>query len=264
MKNKPLWCSIAIFTLLLSVRVCIGAGSESRQSDYSPFPNPDAGYVTDIANILTHEQEEEIESWLYTTEKRTNVEIVVVVIDSIQDYPGTPNNSIEKFATGLFDTYGIGNMTKNNGVLLLVAIKDRKARIELGAGYGRRRDSDASSIMDKEIIPNFRNDNYAKGITNGVRGIMREFAGTLLISGWVKIIVVVLIIALIAICISMFRNGKRGWGWVCVGLIIILLLSLLWMVRKTVESLPEGSGSGGFGGGFGGGFSGGGGATGSW
>ena len=49
-------------------------------------------------------------------------------------YLETPNESIEAFATALFNTYGIGNMPKNNGVLLLVAVRDRKARIELGSG----------------------------------------------------------------------------------------------------------------------------------
>jgi uncharacterized protein len=103
------------------------------EKDYSPFPNPGSGYVTDIANVLTLEEEERIERWLWSTESKTGVEIIVVIIDSIRHYPGTPNSSIEPFAMGLFDAYGIGNMPENNGVLLLVAVRDRKARIELGA-----------------------------------------------------------------------------------------------------------------------------------
>ena len=71
-------------------------------------------------------------------------------------------------------------------------------------------------------------------------------------------------LVLAPLAISLFRTGKRGWGWVCVGLIIVLILALFHGAKNTIESLPEGSGSGGFGGGFGGGFSGGGGATGSW
>lgn len=238
--------------------------SASEEKDYSPYPNPDRGYVTDIGDILTVEEEEKIESWLYTAEKDTDIEIAVVIIESIKDYPGTNNSSIENFATGLFNAYGIGNMPNNKGVLLLVALKDRKARIELGAGYGRRRDQDAQKIMSKKIVPQFRKGNYAKGIINGVQGILKEFADTTIVPGWIKLVVIAIIIALIPISISLFRNGKRGWGWISIGLIIVLLLALIWLLRKTCEQLPRRAGAGGFGGGFGGGFSGGGGATGSW
>ena len=241
-----------------------------RTKDYSPYPNPDAGYVTDIAGVLTDEQEDRIESWLYTTEKRTNVDIVVLLINSIVDYPSTPNHSVETFATGLFDAYGIGNMPRNDGVLLVVAIRDRKVRIELGAAHGRSRDSDASKIIDSKILPYFRQSRYAEGIMAGTRATMRQFAGVRLIPGWVKLVVGALIILLILITISLFRRGKRGWGWVCAGSVIVLILVLAHLIRTTVEHRPEaagpgGCGGGGFGGGgFGGGFSGGGGATGGW
>lgn len=238
--------------------------SASEEKDYSPYPNPDRGYVTDIAGTLTIEEEERIEGWLYTTEKDTNIEIVVMIVESIKDYPGTNNRSIEDFATGLFDAYGIGNMPENNGVLLLVALNDRKARIELGSGYGRTRDQDAQKIMKTKIVPQFRKENYAKGIINGTKGILKEFAGTIIIAGWIKLTLVIIVIALIPISISLFRNGKRGWGWICIGLIIALLLVVIWLARKTGEMLPSSAGAGGYGGGFGGGFSGGGGATGSW
>jgi len=235
--------------------------------DYSPFPAPDAGYVTDTADLLTLDEEERIEQWLWQTESRTGVEIIVVTIASIRDYPGAPASSIEAFAKGLFDKYGIGNMPENNGVLLLVAVRDRKARIELGAGYGRSRDADALAIMNKEILPSFRQEDYAAGITNGVKGIMLEFAGVRAGLNWPLIIVAAAIPVVGLIAVSLFRNGKRGWGWVCVGLLVVLILALFWMLRQTLRHMPEGRSSGwasGGLGGFGGGHSGGGGATGSW
>ncbi|UCD58855.1 MAG: TPM domain-containing protein [Candidatus Hydrogenedentota bacterium] len=237
------------------------------EQDYSPFPNPDAGYVTDIANLLTLEEEEYIELLLWQTESRSGVEIIVVTINSIGDYPGTPNSSIEVFAKGLFDRYGIGNMPENNGVLLLVAVRDRKARIELGAGYGHTRDADARKIMDKEILPSFRQQDYAAGITKGVEAIMLEFAHIRAGLNWPLIIVAIAIPVVGVIAYSLFRNGKRGWGWVCVGFLIVLILALLYILRQTLQHMPRGRSSGwssGGLGGFGGGFSGGGGATGSW
>ena len=259
MKSKLLTSQILLLLAVCSVNLYA-----VEKKDYSPFPNPNVGYVTDIAGLLTNSQKEQLQSWLYTTEKNTGVEIIVVTIYSLKDYPGTPNNSIEDFAKDLFDAYKIGNMPKNNGVLLLVALKDRKARIELGAGYRHSRDSDATRIMQNIIIPQFKKNHYDKGTINGVRSIIREFSGMIIIPGWIKIIVATVIPIFAVIAFSLFRKGKRGWGWICVGLIIVLILAFVRLLQKTVEALPEGSPSGGFGGGFGGGFSGGGGATGSW
>jgi len=81
---------------------------------------------------------------------------------------------------------------------------------------------------------------------------------------WMLIVLVVAIIALIPVCISLFRSGKRGWGWVVLGIIIILIVFAFKTGTKFIEALPKNSSPGGFGGGFGGGSSGGGGATGSW
>jgi len=263
----------------------------TKPKNYAPYPAPGPGYITDNANLLGPGQEKQIQRWLYETEKRTGVEIAVVTINSIRQYPGTNNGTIESFARGLFDQYGIGNLPKNNGVLLLVATGDRKARIELGAGYGFGRDPDANAIMQKTIIPHFKKGNFGDGVTHGVRALMLEFADVRVSTNimemiglhWIVMIIAIPILALVAY--SLFKSGKRGWGWVVTGiLIVIVLLVLQFLVQflKTVfSSSPNdswgsaggfggggfgggGFSSGGFGGGFGGGFSGGGGATGSW
>jgi len=242
---------LAVFSTLLLGRLCF-----AQEKDYSPFPNPDAGYVTDLANLLTDQQQEQLERMLYEAERKTGVEIVVVTINSTKDFPGTPNRTIEGFARALFDAYRIGNLPKNDGVLLLVAVKDRKARIELGAGYAHRRDSDVRRIMDKKILPSLRQDRYAEGIIKGVKSLAREFARVFFIPAWILITLIIAIpTALIFMIISLFKHGKRGWGWVCVGLLIVILLALLLMLSKA-------STGGGGGGGGGGGSGGGGGASG--
>jgi len=148
-----------------------------------------------------------------------------------------------------------------------VARKDRKVRIELGAGYGHRRDRDAQRIVQKKILPSFRKDRYAQGIGRGVRALIREFGSITLLPGWLPWALVGIAVVLIPVAVSLFKNGKRGWGWVVVGLIIVLLLAVFVLTRRTAQYLHDhkagGLGSGGLGG-FGGGFSGGGGATGSW
>lgn len=232
--------------------------------DYAPYPQPDNGYVTDIADVLTPQQEERLEQWLIQTEDGTKTEIIVVVIRSMQDYPESSNSSIEEFATGLFNSWGIGNEPRNDGILLLVSIGDRKARIELGAGYPPSRDVDANRIIQKTIVPEFRGGHYAAGIEKGVKEIIGDFTDYRVGVNWPLIIYPVLILLAGIVAISLFRSGRKGWGWVVVGLILLLLLGFLRVLKEVNRFGKSSDWSPGGLGGFGGGFSRGGGATGSW
>ncbi len=244
----------------------LAATRPANPGGYAPFPTPDSGYVTDLAHVLTRDQEEEIEQWLWRVEERTGVEMAVVTINSISDYPGTPNESIEKFATALFDRWGIGNRPKDDGVLLLVAVGDRKARIELGAGHGHARDRAASAIMEGVIVPRFRKEDYRGGLREGVLALMLEFAHVRVGWNWPLIVLTTAIPVIALTAVSLFRHGKRGWGWVFVGLGLVAVLAVIWVIRVFRQSDGDSSSwsAGGFGGGFGGGSSGGGGASGSW
>ena len=232
--------------------------------DYAPYPQPDAGYVTDLAGVLTTAEEERLEQWLIRTESGTKTEIIVVTIRSMKDYPGSADSSIEEFAKGLFNTWGIGNKSKNDGILLLVSVGDRNARIELGAGYPPARDSDANRIMQQTIVPEFRNDDYAAGIEKGVKAIIAEFTDFRVGVNWLLIMYGALILIAAVVAISLFRSGRKGWGWVVVGLILLLLLGLLRALKETRRFGKSSGWSPGGLGGFGGGSSRGGGATGSW
>jgi uncharacterized protein len=266
--STPSAAAVPATELPPGARAPADAGPAADAPDVGPYPKPDRGYVTDAADLLSAEQEEEIEAWCYTAEKETGVEIAVVLVNSIRDYPGTANGSIESFARGLFNAYGIGNMPANDGVLLVVARTDRKARIELGAGYGRRRERDANAIMQGEIVPHFRDGAYGAGVRAGVLALLEEFAGLRIGFPWDWTSGGAAVVALTLIAVSLFRNGKRGWGWVIVGLLFVTITFVLKGTGKAISRLPargsSGGGVGGFGGGFGGGFSGGGGATGSW
>jgi uncharacterized protein len=290
---------LALGLLALTAAAC-GAEPPGEQppakragKNYAPYPNPGSGYVTDLTGVLTREQEERIEHWLWQAEKKTGVEVAVVIVASTADYPEAPRGGIEAFARGLFDAYGVGNLPKNDGVLLLVALRDRKARIELGAGYGHARDGDSARIMNGTIVPRFRQGDYAGGITEGVRDILREFAGFrpadrgapagqssgaswLQTLNWKTIAPILVLLFFLLIAGSLFKSGKTGWGWVTVGLGIVAALAVYRLLATVARNMPSGSDDsdgggdssswspGGFGGGFGGGSSGGGGATGSW
>ena len=266
-RSRSLFVLIGCFVATTCVALANLDGQASAQRSYAPFPEPGSGYVSDHANLLTTEEEEQIEQWLWQTESRSGVEIIIVVINSIREYPDTPNKNIESFARGLFDAYGVGNLPKNDGVLLLVARDDRSARIELGAGYGRGRDGDAQRIMSSVLVPRFRDGDYAGGIRAGTRAVTREFAGVRIGPPWTLIGLVATLPILGFAAFSLFKNGKRGWGWVVVGLMIVVILLILFILMRILRQLRRESSSswsaGGLGG-FGGGSSGGGGATGRW
>jgi len=256
-----------LFLFLISAGDCQAREQETTipqkraERDYSPFPQPDSGYITDKANILGKKAENRIERWLWDIEKKTGVEIIVVTIGSIKDFPGTPNSTIEEFAKGLFNKYGIGNLPANNGVLLLVSLGDRKARIELGASYGHVRDADVQRIMDRIIVPKFKNADYAGGITEGVKALAKEFANVRIGLNWTLIILLISIPVLALVAYSLFKSGKRGWGWVVVGILFVIILFIIYIIFQAARVMPKTAGGLG---GFGGGSSGGGGATGSW
>ena len=90
------------------------------------FPKP-YGFANDYANVLNSSQRNELEEYLRNIEEKSSVEIAVAIFDSI-GYP------IEEYANLLFEKWGIGKKGKDNGILILVSIKERLIRIEVGYG----------------------------------------------------------------------------------------------------------------------------------
>lgn len=133
-------------------------------------------YVNDFAGLLSAEEQAQVRELFRNLREEQDVEATLVTIRSIEDY-GTGDESIEPFATQLFDAWGIGDAERNDGVLFLVAVKERKVRIELGAGYGHRHDDAMEEVLDEAILPHLRNDDYGPGIVSGAVALTRYFGG---------------------------------------------------------------------------------------
>jgi uncharacterized protein len=101
------------------------------------------------------------------------MQITVVTIESLARYNAT---SIEAFATRLFNAWGIGDATRNDGILILVAVADRTVRIELGVGYPPVHDGRALRVIDALMLPEFRDGRLAAGIEAGVTGAVEHIA----------------------------------------------------------------------------------------
>jgi uncharacterized protein len=130
-----------------------------------PKLNPQGGlWVSDRANLLSQAGVKQISDDIAKLEAETSAEIAVVTVPDTLPYP-TP----KAYATALFNRWKIGKKSQDNGVLVLVSLKDR--RIEIETGYGVQRflpDAKVKDIIYTYMIPSFKTGNYEEGIRAGV------------------------------------------------------------------------------------------------
>lgn len=257
--------------IIACVVLCLGA-TAAHALKLNVDPPGDREFVRDLADMIDADAEQRIKELCdkLLTEKATP--IIVVTIESMERYGGE-DLRIETFATLLFNQWGIGHAELNGqdwntGMLLLISRDDRKARIELGAGWGRREDATAKRIMDEMIIPQFKAGDFSKGIELGVDGLNNlarklslPTAPTPARPWWHYLLIVGFTLLAVFTGVSLYRRGASGWAWIFwAGLFTVVGMVLYQMLRNSGSG-----GSGGFSGGsFGGGSSGGGGASGSW
>ncbi|CAD7287177.1 TPM domain-containing protein [Campylobacter suis] len=131
-----------------------------------------SGRVVDGAKILNQTTKDELEVTLENFEHNNSTQVVVATINSLQ------NKDIESYANELARAWGIGQKGKDNGVLLLVAPNERKVRIEVGYGLeGELTDAVAGLIIQRSILPKFRQNDYNAGIKDGVTSIIAAASG---------------------------------------------------------------------------------------
>jgi len=260
--RRPLPAPILVFIVcILCVLLCGIAGNARTES---AFPTPQ-GYVNDLAGILSTQTTRHLEGLITALNRATTAEVAVATVETIA--PST----IEEYAVRLFEAWGIGQKGKDNGVLLLVALREREVRIEVGYGLeGAITDGTAGEIIRSIIVPSFKKGNFDHGVLAGTEAILRlitreynvefpegttfktqagaEPKGPSRISGlfllFIGIVILFIIIRsglwpLLFLGFPFGGSGRGGW------------------------SGGGGGFSGGFGG-FGGGLSGGGGASGRW
>ena len=134
------------------------------------FPEP-TGFLNDYAHILNQRQKEDLENHLREIENKTSVEIAIAIFDSI-GYP------IEEYANLLFEKWGIGKKGKDNGILILVSIKERLIRIEVGYGLEEViTDGIAGEIIRNNIVPYFREGDYYLGLKSAINEIEKRILG---------------------------------------------------------------------------------------
>lgn len=225
--------------------------------------------VNDFAEMLTPEQEHALEAKLVAYNDSTSSQVAIVAIGSLNGY------DISEYGLALGRKWGVGGKQYNNGIIVLVSLHDRKARIEVGPGLeGAIPDITAKSIIDNAINPNFKNENYYRGLDQATDLIIKAAAGEYKAPpGYGKKnrkgigLGAIIFLAILVSLLGGRRGGRgggmisrRGYGDIGAGMIIG---SLLGGSGRGGGGWSGSGGGGGFGG-FGGGSFGGGGASGSW
>ena len=226
--------------------------------DVPPLDGP----VNDYAHMFTTSEIQELNSYLYTIDRQSDLQIAVLTIPSLE------GDNLESYSIRVAEKWQIGQKGKDSGVILVIVAQDRKLRIEVGYGLEDRiTDAQSSRIIRSVIAPQFKKREYGKGVLLGVKNLVGlALQDESLISDAVKesdrqsddSIPLPLVIFLIIIFLfgSRFMPGGLFWP----------LLFLSSGRKGGYSGRGGGFSSGGFGGGFsgGGGRFGGGGSSGSW
>lgn len=268
------------FFSILFVIACPTLFAQTSGVKVIPRPSNPIMAVNDFANVLSPTQIEQLERKIRGFYDQTSNEIIVVTLKSLDGF------SDDDVTYAYFNTWKIGNKTKDNGILVLLSLDPRKIRIEVGKGLeGALPDGMAGTIIRHEIIPLLKQSKYFEAFDNGTNAIIKATKGEYVMDdpndrrdsgksggfGFIGIIIMFVIIIVILAIINkrgggnggmLSRRGYRRWG----GPTVFDYGPWGGGIFGGGNSGGGSSSGGGFGdfGGFGGGSSGGGGASGDW
>ncbi len=247
--------SLSLLLTILLLHLFIASSDSSEK-----FPKP-KGAINDYAEVITPQYERPMDLLAREVLQKTGTSVVVVTLKSIGD------NDPADYANRLYEVWGIGKKGEDKGVLILLAVEERKVRIETGYGVeGILPDGLVGEILDTYVVPYLKKGNYDKGLSNAlvaVSSVIAKDAGISLTGSSTtnyqtkkkikeKSRINLFSVILFFIVLTMLLGTRRGRT-----ILPFILLMLL------AGGRGGGSSFGGFGGGFGGfggGLSGGGGA----
>jgi uncharacterized protein len=134
---------------------------------------PLTGRVVDLAHVLPPEIASSLNRDLETHESKTSNQVAVLTLPSLEGEP------LESFSHRVATTWKLGQKGTDNGILLLIALRERKVRIEVGYGLeGTLTDLRSAHIIRQEIVPRLRSGDLPGGIAAGVQAILNTIEGT--------------------------------------------------------------------------------------
>ncbi len=134
---------------------------------------PLTGRIVDLAHVLPDATVESLTARLATHEAQSSNQVAILIIPSLEGEP------LEEFSHRVATTWKLGQKGTDNGALLVVAIGERKVRIEVGYGLeGVLTDIQSAHIIRQEIVPRFRAGDLPGGVTGGINAILKTIEGT--------------------------------------------------------------------------------------
>ncbi len=133
---------------------------------------PLSGYVNDNAKLLSSTEISQIENYLAAVEESSGAQIALLTIPSLE------GDSLESFSIRVAEKWALGQADRDDGVLLLVALKEKKIRIEVG--YGQEAvltDAVSGYIIRNVIVPEFKRGYFVIGIAKGLQAISGTITG---------------------------------------------------------------------------------------
>lgn len=224
--------------------------------------------MQDYAGLLSAHEQDLLNTKLSHYADSTSTGIVIAIMTDVED-------DINFQAAQMLSKWGVGQKGKDNGVLLLMAVNQRKVAISTGYGVeDKLTDARSRRIIQNEIIPQFRNGNYYAGFDQGTTAIMEVLSGAFsqdkqddsIDSFGIVIFFLILFIIVVLFLNSKNRGKGKGGDGFGGGFDLGDFIILTSMGRSSsggFGGFGSGRSGGGFGG-FGGGMGGGGGASGSW
>lgn len=158
-------------SLLLYSIFSFARNKELPSSFVKKLPVPHKA-VNDFSRFITSSERTTLDLELKSYLKRTSNAIVIVTLDSLTDPKTKKEYTVEEAASLYFNTWGIGDSIKNNGVLLLASRKPRRIRIEVGQGLSTVLDDYfCQSIIDSNLVPAFKKDYYFTGFKEAITAL---------------------------------------------------------------------------------------------
>jgi uncharacterized protein len=271
------WGRISVVFIFLLTVVC-GLWTNAQN-----YPERSSTLVNDYTGTLSSSEINALENKLVAFDDSTSSQIAVVLIKTLDGY------EVAEYAVGLAEKWGVGRDGKDNGIMVLVSMEDRKMTIQTGYGMeGALPDAIAKRIIENDMKPAFKSGNYYEGLDRATDNIIAYTKGEYKGEGrkgdnqpfplWIIFWVIIILIAVVLYRVIEARQYAR---------VNHIGFWAAWALLNALQNKPGGkwrdfsSGRGSFGGwkggsgfgggssgggfgGFGGGSFGGGGASGSW
>jgi uncharacterized protein len=267
----------SLYLLTLSVLFFTISVDRIYSQNIPERPNPPR-LVNDFDGMLKADEVNSLENKLVAFNDSTSTQIAIVIVPSLGGYDKAD------YAQTLAEKWGIGRKGSNNGVLILIKPNrpDSKGEVQIATGYGLEGaipDITCAEIIDREIVPAFREGNYFEGLNNATNTLMSLARGEFTAAQYgqkakkstgrgVPLGLMIIVVFVIISMISRNSGGSNNKHISTGGLPFWMLLGMMNSGRGSGGSWGGFSGGGGGGGGgfggFGGGSFGGGGAGGSW